>query len=89
MGDHQTSAARSASCGRPPIWSMREILNGIFYVLRGGIAWRLLPKDLPLKSMVFGYFSRWRAAGVFRRINLHLVMADSNRTARSGRRRPL
>ena len=27
-----------APCGRPAVWSMREILNGIFYVLRGGIA---------------------------------------------------
>ena len=28
-------------------WPMREILNAIFYVLRGGIPWRLMPKDLP------------------------------------------
>ena len=27
-----------ARCGRPPVWPMREILNAIFYVLRGGIA---------------------------------------------------
>ena len=72
-----------ASCGRPPRWSMREILNGIFYVLRGGIPWRLLPKDLPPKSTVFGYFSRWRDAGLFRRINHHLVMADRERVGRA------
>ena len=71
-----------ALCGRPSVWSMREILNGIFYVLRGGIAWRLLPKDLPPKSTVFGYFSRWRDSGVFRRINHHLVMADRERVGR-------
>ena len=73
---------KPASCGRPPLWPMREILNGIFYVLRGGIAWRLLPKDLPPKSTVFGYFSRWRDAGVFLRINHHLVMADRERVGR-------
>ena len=72
-----------ASCGRPSRWSMREILNGIFYVLRGGIPWRLLPKDLPPKSTVFGYFSRWRDAGLFRRINHHLVMADRERVGRA------
>ncbi len=72
----------AATCGRPPAWPMREILNGIFYVLRGGIAWRLLPKDLPPKSTVFGYFSRWRDAGVFRRINHQLVMADRERVGR-------
>ena len=33
--------------GRRRQWPMREIVNAIFYVLRGGIAWRLLPKDFP------------------------------------------
>ena len=61
---------------------MREILNGVFTVLRGGIAWRLLPQDLPPKSTVFGYFSRWRDAGVFLGINHHLVMADRERVGR-------
>ena len=34
-----------AACenGRPREWPLREIVNAIFYVLRGGIAWRLLP----------------------------------------------
>ena len=41
--------------GRPRLWSMREIVNGIFYVMCGGIAWRLLPKDLPPKSTVYGH----------------------------------
>ncbi len=72
-----------SSCGRPPLWPMREILNGIFYVLRRGIAWRLLPNDLPPKSTVFGYFSRWRDAGVFLRINHHLIMADRERVGRN------
>ena len=31
--------------GRPREWPMREIANGIFYVLRGGIASRLLPRQ--------------------------------------------
>ncbi len=33
--------------GRPREWPMLEIVNGILYVLRGGIAWRLLPSDFP------------------------------------------
>ena len=72
----------AASCGRPASWAMREILNAIFYVLRGGVTWRLLPKDLPPKSTVFGYFSRWRDTGLFARINHHLVMADRERAGR-------
>ncbi|MGV7030578.1 IS5 family transposase [Methylobacterium symbioticum] len=71
-----------ASCGRPPVWTMREILNAIFYVLRGGIAWRLIPKDLPPRSTTYGYFSRWRDTGLFGRINHHLVMADRQRVGR-------
>src|SRR5215204_5632539 len=68
-----------AACGRPATWTTREILNAIFYVLRGGIAWRLIPKDLPPKSTAFGSFSRWRDEGLFGRINHHLVMADRER----------
>ena len=56
--------------------------SGFFYVLRGGIAWRLIPKDLPPKSTAFGYFSRWRDEGLFGRINHHLVMADRERVGR-------
>ena len=34
-------------CGRHRKWEMRELVNAIFYVLRGGIAWSLLPKEFP------------------------------------------
>ena len=68
--------------GRPRLWSMREIVNGIFYVMRGGIAWRLLPKDLPPKSTVYGYFSAWRDSGLFAGINHHLVMLDREQAGR-------
>lgn len=43
--------------GRPLAWPLREILNAIFYVLRGGIPWRLLPGDLPPKSAAFRWFA--------------------------------
>ncbi len=35
------------STGRPRVWPMREIVNGIFYVMRAGCPWRLLPSDFP------------------------------------------
>jgi putative transposase len=35
--------------GRPREWSMREIMSAIFYVLRAGCAWCMLPKDFPPK----------------------------------------
>lgn len=71
-----------ATGGRPPRWTQRDILNAIFYVLRGGIGWRLLPTDMPPKSTAFGWFSRWRDEGLFARLNHALVMADRERVGR-------
>jgi len=36
-----------APVGRPRKWTVRESLDGIFYVLRGGIAWWAMPHDFP------------------------------------------
>jgi transposase len=47
---------------------MREIINAIFYVMRGGIAWRLLPSDFPPWSMVYRWFAAWRDTGIFEKI---------------------
>jgi putative transposase len=55
--------------GRPRSVQMRHILNGIFYVLRSGGAWRLLPHEYPAWSTVYDYFRKWRNAGVWE----HLV----------------
>lgn len=68
--------------GRPPKWTMREIFDAIFYVLRGGVAWSLLPNDLPPKSTVFGWFSRFRDTCVFEKLNHALVVLDRERTGR-------
>jgi transposase len=38
---------KPGATGRPREWPMREIINGIFYVMRAGCPWRLLPNDLP------------------------------------------
>jgi transposase len=73
---------RSASRRQKPAWPLREIINAIFYVLRGAIPWRLIPKYLPVKSTVFGYFCRWRDTGVFTRINYRLVIMNRERTGR-------
>ena len=69
-------------CGRPRAWSLRDVLEAVFYVLRGGIAWRLLPNDLPPKSTAFRWFARWRDNGLFEAINHSLVMADRERAGR-------
>jgi putative transposase len=51
---------------------MREVLNAIFYVLRSGCAWRLLPHDFPAWQTVYGYFSRWRKDGLWEQLNAAL-----------------
>ncbi len=68
--------------GRPRAWPLREIVNAIFDVLRGGIAWRLIPKDLPPRTTVYRWFAQWRDTGLFERINHLLVMADRERVGR-------
>jgi transposase len=55
---------------------MREIVNAIFYVLRGGIPWRMLPPCFSPHQTVYGWFAAWRDAGVWQSINHHLVMQD-------------
>ena len=58
--------------GRPAIYARREIVNGILYVLRSGCSWRMLPKDLPPWDLVYGYFNRWRKAGVWQAVHEQL-----------------
>jgi putative transposase len=55
--------------GRRREVDMREIVNGIFYVLRGGNAWRMMPHDLPPWQTVYGYFNRWSKAGLWEEMN--------------------
>ena len=60
--------------GRPPKWPRRTIMNGLFYVLRGGLPWRMLPGDFPPVSTVQRYFYAWRDSGLWSRINHLLLM---------------
>ncbi len=55
--------------GRPRIHSLRDILDAIFYVLRSGCQWRLLPHDFPRWPTVYYYFRKWRIDGTWERVN--------------------
>jgi len=55
--------------GRPRVHSYRVILNAIFYLVRGGCAWRLLPRDLPPWRTVYHYFRTWRDDGTWEPLN--------------------
>ena len=61
---------------------MREIVNGIFYVMRAGCPWRLLPNDLPPWETIYRWFAAWRDDGRFERMNHALVMVDRERVGR-------
>jgi len=52
---------------REPI-ARREIVNGIFYVLRTGCSWRQMPHDLPNGKTVYYYFRRWKRDGTWEQI---------------------
>lgn len=51
--------------GRPRSACLRQVLNAVFYLLQTGCQWRMLPRDFPPRSTVYGYFRTWIAAGVW------------------------
>jgi putative transposase len=55
--------------GRPRKHTYRETLNAIFYVLRSGCAWRMLPHDFPAWQTVYHYFRQWRQDGTWARVH--------------------
>ena len=54
--------------GRKPI-DRRRIINAILYVVRTGCQWRMLPKNFPKWSTVYGIFWKWRNEGLWQRIH--------------------
>jgi putative transposase len=55
--------------GRPRKYAMREVVNGLLYLLRTGCAWRHLPHDFPKWQTVYHYFRRWPDDGTLQRIH--------------------
>src|SRR5215210_2403086 len=58
--------------GRPRVHTLREILDAIFYIVRSGCPWRLLPHDFPPWKTVHHYFRTWRIDGTWERIHAAL-----------------
>ena len=55
--------------GRPREWSLRLILDGIFYLVRSGCSWRMLPEEYPPWPTVHDYYRRWRKDGTWESIH--------------------
>jgi transposase len=71
-----------AHTGRRRAWAMREVVNAIFYILRGGLLWRMLPEHFPPHQTTYRWFVRFRDIGLWESINHHLVTLDRERTGR-------
>jgi transposase len=63
--------------GRPEKHDRRRVLDAIFYLVRGGIAWAALPAEFPPAKTVYGIFRRWAAAGAW--VRIHDALRDRAR----------
>jgi transposase len=69
--------------GRKREVDIREVLNGVLYVLSAGCQWRALPKDLPPKSTVHRYMQRWDYDRTLSRIHDALYVACREQAGRA------
>src|SRR5215213_9847280 len=69
--------SRSKLRGRPRVHGLREIFNAIFYVVRSGCSWRLLPSDFAPWQTVYYHFRRLRLDGLW-----HLILKALRKTTR-------
>jgi transposase len=69
--------------GRKRTVNIREVLDGLLYVLSTGCQWRAIPKDFPPRSTIFDYFGRWEADGTLRRLHDALYVRCREQAERS------
>ncbi len=60
--------------GRKREVNVREVMNGVMYILSTGCQWRAIPKDLPPRSTVFAYLDLWSYDGTLERIHHELYV---------------
>jgi transposase len=61
---------------------MREVVNGLMYILSTGCQWSAIPKDLPPKSTVYDYFDLWSWDGTLDRMHEALYVECRERASR-------
>jgi putative transposase len=72
--------------GRPRKTNEREVVNAVFYVLKSGCDWRMLPHDLPPYQTVYEYFTAWKKDGTWKKI--HESMRDKVRLKAGKKKQP-
>lgn len=60
--------ARTDRRGAVSRYAKRNIVNAILYVVKGGIQWRMLPKDFPPWSTVYDHYSNWSMRGTWEKV---------------------
>lgn len=70
---------KAGAAGRNPV-DLRLIVNGILYITRGGVSWRMLPKEYGSWQTVAGYFYRWSKADFWAKLNATLVQKVRKKT---------
>ena len=68
--------------GAPCKHARRTILNAIFYIVRGGCAWRMMPVNFPPWKTVYDYFRQWRIDGTWAEMNAVMVQAVRKKSGR-------
>jgi len=72
---------RPGGPGRPPC-DVRQVLNGILYLLKTGCQWRMVPREFGKWTTVYAYFKAWRAAGVWAKLLEALRQYERRRQGR-------
>jgi transposase len=76
LTDAEWQIPAPSSAGRHRSWQMCELINAIFFVLRGGVPWRMLPEHFPSHQTTYRWFIRFRDDDIWKSLNHHLVMLD-------------
>ena len=71
--------------GSPRTTSMRRVCDGIFYQLKTGCQWAMLPKDFPAYSTVYFYYRKWQRSGTWQAINLALCEQVRHQVGKAGK----
>ena len=61
----ESDIPKAKRCGRPRTVNVRSVINGIFYLLKTGCQWRMLPKEFPPWNTVYDHFRRFNQRGVW------------------------
>ncbi len=74
---------RSHPAGRRQTYPLRRIIDAIFYLLRTGAQWRMLPHEYPPRYAVFYHYAQWRENGIWEQVTRMLRESDRQRIGRT------